>query len=168
MPVYLPLRSWHQWSRAINSAFPDPARRVFAGLLGALALSGCSEPFVTIPGGELSGQPAEPPARWAEVPDTIQLETRPSDPYSINIWSVGIGPDLYIATGADGTHWSGFIAEDGRVRVRLAQDLHALRAVPVTDAAERRRVAQAYAAKYEVDAGEGWVAGGLLFRLDRR
>ena len=143
-------------------------RRVLAGLLGALALSGCSEPFVTIPGGELSGQESEPPAQWAEVPDTIQLETRPSDPYSVNVWSVGIGPDLYIATSADGTNWSGFIAEDDRVRARLRQHVHALRAVPVTDAAERRRVAEAYAAKYEVDAGEGWVADGSVFRLDRR
>ena len=143
-------------------------RRLFVGLFLAFALPGCGEPFVTIPGGELSGRVAEPPAEWSEVPYTIQLETRPSQPYSINIWSVGIGPDLYVATGADGTTWSGFIAQDDAVRARFEEHLYPLRAVLVTDAAERLRVAEAYAAKYQVDAEQGWVAGGAIFRLDRR
>lgn len=155
-------------NKSPNCCAGAPWRRSFAGLLLAFALPGCSEPFVTIPGGELSGRVADPPAEWSEVPYTIQLETRLSQPYSINIWSVAIGPDLYVATGADGTTWSGFIAQDSDVRARFEERLHPLRAVLVTDAAERLRVAEAYAAKYQVDAEEGWVASGTIFRLDRR
>lgn len=141
--------------------------RLFAGLICVLALAGCSEPFVTIPGGELAGQSLVPPVEWGEVPDTIQLETRPEDPYSINIWSVGLGPHLYVATGADGTAWTGFLEADNNVRVRLHDHIYKLQAAQVHDDAERGRVVQAYAEKYEVDPGDGWVVRGMIIRLDR-
>ena len=32
----------------------------------------------------------------------VQLEVRPSDPYSVNVWSVGIDADLYVATREEG------------------------------------------------------------------
>ncbi len=133
----------------------------------ALSLMACSEPFVTIPGGELAGAHQAPPEAWSDVPDTIQLETRPQDPYSINIWGLGLGPDLYVATSDDGTNWTGHIAEDNNVRVRIDGRLHHLKASPVQDAQERRRVAEAYFEKYDVDPEDGWVAGGMVFRLDR-
>ena len=133
----------------------------------ALGLAGCSEPFVTIPGGELSGAHQAPPAAWSEVPDTIQLETRLQDPYSINIWGLGLGPDLYVATGDDGTNWTEFIEQDSGVRVRIGGRLYRLEAKAVQDLEERSRVAQAYFDKYDVDPGDGWVATGMVFRLDR-
>ena len=141
--------------------------RLVVGVTWVLALAACSEPFATIPGGELAGQALDPPAEWGDVPDTIQLETRPADPYSINIWSVGVGPDLYVATGADGAAWTGFLELDSNVRVRLADDIYSLRAAEVHDATERHRVAAAYADKYEVDPGDGWVIQGMIIRLDR-
>ena len=137
------------------------------GMLCILTVTACSEPFVTIPGGELSGQSLDPPPEWSEVPDTIQIETRPADPYSINIWSVGLGEDLYVATGADGTTWTGFLEVDSKVRVRLVDEVYSLRAAEVHDAQERHRVAAAYAEKYEVDPGDGWVIRGMIIRLDR-
>ena len=141
--------------------------RLFIGLIGVVALAACSEPFVTIPGGELVGESLSPPADWSDVPDTIQLETRPENPYSINIWSVGVGHDLYVATGAGGATWTGFIDADDNVRVRLHDRIYRLQAVTVDDSAERERVAVAYAEKYEVDPGDGWVIEGMIIRLDR-
>ena len=141
--------------------------RCSVGMLCLLAMAGCGEPFVTIPGGELSGRTLDPPTEWGEVPDTIQIETRPADPYSINIWSVGLGADLYVATGDDGTTWTGHLEEDNSVRVRLHDRIYALEAAAVHDAAERDRVARAYAEKYEVDPGGGWVVQGMIIRLDR-
>lgn len=141
--------------------------RIPTVLVCALAATGCSEPFVTIPGGELPGQVLDPPDVWTEVPDTIQLETRPADPYSINIWSVGVGQDLYVATGADGTAWTEFIEQDPSVRVRFGDDLYRLRAAVVDEADARSQVVQAYAAKYEVDPQDGWVAEGMIIRLNR-
>ena len=141
--------------------------RFFLGVACLLAAAGCSEPFVTIPGGELHGEVLEPPDAWAEVPETIQLETRPADPYSINIWSVGIGPDLYVATGSEGTAWTEFIAQDPNVRVRLGGGLYRLQAAVVDEADARTQVVRAYADKYEVDPLDGWVADGTIIRLDR-
>ena len=137
---------------------------VVAVLLGVF---GCSEPLVTIPGGELAGVEQDAPAQWSQVPDTIQLETRRSDPYSINIWGVGVAEHLYVATGSDGTKWTPFIDSDPGVRVRVDGDLYPLRASLVEDPDERARVATAYEEKYELDRHEGWVAGGMIFRLDR-
>ncbi|MCY4564417.1 MAG: hypothetical protein OXE40_08030 [Gammaproteobacteria bacterium] len=130
-------------------------------------MAACSEPFVTIPGGKLAGQLLDAPVEWSEVPDTIQMEMRPADPYSINIWSVGVGSDLYVATSADGTTWTGFLEADNSVRVRLQDVIYTLKASEVRDAEERGRVAHAYAEKYEVDPGDGWVIQGMIIRLDR-
>lgn len=141
------------------------------GVVAAVMLAGCSEPLLVFPGGELSGASAPPPALWSEVPDVIQLEMRPEDPYSINIWSVGVGADLYIATGPDGNNWLPHIRADANVRVKMDETLYALRAVEVgEDEAERQRVLDAYMEKYEEDPADGldFVAGGFIFRLDRR
>ena len=133
---------------------------------GLLVVSGC-EPFVNIPGGELAGVEQDAPAQWSQVPDTIQLETRPPDPYSINIWCVGLEEHLYVATASDGANWVPFIESDPSVRVRVDADLYRLRASLVEDPDERARVAAAYDEKYEVDRNEGWVARAMIFRLDR-
>ncbi len=45
-------------------------------------IASCGGPLSMIPGGELSGDVKSAPLTWATVPDTIQVETRPSDPYS--------------------------------------------------------------------------------------
>ena len=89
----------------------------------------CSNPVAVIPGGELSGQTQTPPPDWTDVPRIIQVETRPADPHSINIWSVGIGRDLYIATGTDGTTWSEFIDTNSKVRARIGSSLYELNAL---------------------------------------
>ena len=135
-----------------------------------LTLVGCGDPISMLPGGALSGQVAAPPADWTALAnvDTIQVEFRPSDPYSHNIWAVGIGHDLYIATGADGTRWTPFVAADPLVRARIGTALYELSAAAVTDAVERGRVADEYGKKYELDAADNWVSKGLIYRLDRR
>ena len=140
-------------------------------LVGLLTLVvGCGDPIMILPGGALEGTPTAAPADWSSVAGvkTIQVEFRPKDPYSHNIWGVGLGPDLYIATGAKGTRWTPFIAEDPNVRVRVGSELFDLQAVPVTEEAERTRVAEAYTKKYDVKADDNWVASGMIFRLDRR
>ncbi len=133
-------------------------------------VAACGDPIMILPGGALKGTATAAPADWSSVAGekTIQVEFRPKDPYSHNIWGVGIGPDLYIATGAKGTRWTPFIAEDPDVRVRVGTELFDLKAVPVADEAERARVAEAYTKKYDVKADDNWVATGQIFRLDRR
>lgn len=142
--------------------------RILCLIVVATLLVGCGGPLAVIPGGKLSGQAQTPPLDWTDVPEIIQLETRPSDPYSINIWSVGIGRDLYIGTSADGTTWSEFIDANSKVRVRIGSSLYELNTTSVNDPQERSDVVAAYVSKYDLDGEDNWVETGLIFRLDRR
>lgn len=144
--------------------------RIVLVFFAAACLSGCSEPFIVFAGGELSGEVEQPPEDWSALAkeETFQLEARPADPYSVNIWAVGIGRDAYIGTGPDGTNWSEYIDQDPRVRLRVGHTLYPLLARSVTDHEERRRVAAAYADKYGLDRDENWLKDALVYRLDRR
>jgi len=146
------------------------ARRSAAlAMLLALCCCGCAEPFIVLSGGTLSGEEAPPPEDWtmlAEV-EVVQLETHAGEPYSVNLWAVGLDDDLYVATGEDGTRWSEYLAEEDDVRVRIEGVIYELEAVPVYDMAERRAVAAAYVRKYDLDHDDSWVERGLLWRLDR-
>lgn len=144
--------------------------RHFAVLLVLVSIAGCSEPFIVFAGGELSGEERTPPDDWSLLRDeeTFQLETRPDDPYSVNIWAVGIGRDAYIGTGPDGTRWSGHIDANPQVRLRVGEVVYPLLARPVTNTDERRAVAHRYAEKYGMDQDENWLADALVYRLDRR
>ena len=139
-------------------------------LVATLSLAIACEPMSMLPGGTLSGEVQPPPDEWSVADDAevIQLETRPADPYSINIWGAGLGPDLYVATGVDGTTWTEFIARDPRVRVRIGEAIYELAAVRVDDSRERSQVAAAYVAKYALDPEDNWVNEGMVIRLDRR
>jgi hypothetical protein len=144
--------------------------RTVAFTMSLIVLAGCSEPFIVFAGGELSGDVGQPPEDWSELRDeeTFQLETRPHDPYSVNVWAVGIGPNAYVGTGPGGTRWSQHIEEDPRVRLRVGETVYPLLARSVTDHDERTAVAHAYAEKYDMDRDENWLKDALVFRLDRR
>jgi len=134
-----------------------------------LFLAGCDKPFGFIPGRELDGNEVPPPQNWTEIDSipTVQLEFRPDKPYSINIWAVGIGSDMYIATNEDGTRWTEYLQQTPMVRVRVQESVYPLNAVRIQDATERQNVAAAFIAKYNLDE-DSWVATGQVFRLDRR
>ena len=139
-------------------------------LVATLSLAMACEPMSMLPGGTLTGEVQPPPDEWSVAADAevIQLETRPADPYSINIWGAGLGPDLYVATGVDGTTWTEFIDRDPRVRIRIGEAIYELTAVHVDDAREKSQVAAAYVAKYALDPQDNWVNEGMVIRLDRR
>lgn len=124
-------------------------RRLCVAALPALALAACGGPLGPIAGGELDGPIATAPAQWPALPDAIQLETRPTAPYSVNLWSVGIGPHLYVATGPEGSDWMAHVQADPHVRVRINGNVYALQAVAVNDPAERQRAVAAYDRKYD-------------------
>jgi hypothetical protein len=109
-------------------------------MVPACALSlqiGCGGPVMMLPGGALSGEVAEEtPADWSFVTDPfVDLETRPSDPYSVEVnYTVREGR-LYIDP-AEGRRWLDFIRDDPRVRVRFGGVVYPLQAVRVEDPAE--------------------------------
>lgn len=142
----------------------------FLFLCSVMTLAACGDPLFVFPGGALTGESAAPPPDWSAVADedVIQVEFRPSDPYSHNIWAVGLGADLYIATSAEGTRWTPFIDADPRVRVRVQGAIHDLVASAVGgEGDERGRVAAAYTEKYDIDEEDNWVTDALIYRLDR-
>lgn len=140
------------------------------GVVCALMLSAC-EPVFIFAGGELSGTDEAHPESWdfaAEV-DTVQIETRPADPYSVNVWGVGVGADFYVAA-SDGpeARWAHAIEADGNVRLKVAGRVFPLAAERVEGAEELARVVDAYAAKYDVDRDESFVDAAWVYRLDPR
>ena len=113
----------------------------------------CGGPFLVFPGGSLSGEVAsEPAGGWSPLESGVfALETRPSDPYSVNVNVVVRDGRLYIDP-AEGRKWHTYIVEDPRVRVRIHGRVYPLTAVRVSDATEL----------------EGFAPERVVYRLDRR
>lgn len=86
-----------------------------AALAASSALGGCGGPVLIIPGGALSGEVVETPVDdWSFVRSTfIDLETRPEDPYSVELNYVLRDGRIYIDP-AEGRRWLDHIREDPR------------------------------------------------------
>ena len=118
-------------------------------------------------GGALDGTSATPPQDWAWTDEvsTIQLETRPEDPYSVNIWAVGIDQKLYVHAGDNRSTWVENMEADSSVRVLINEELYELEAVRVEDQAEFDVFAIAYETKYGWRPGNENVDEAYLFYL---
>lgn len=140
------------------------------GLLGAFALAGCGRPFVLLPGGALEGATSPLPASWAftDEVDTIQLETRPDEPYSVNIWVIALDAHLYVHAGASRSAWIENMEADPRVRLRAEGKIYELAAARVTDQTEFTRFADAYEKKYDRRPRNENIGEVYLFRLGAR
>jgi hypothetical protein len=140
-------------------------------LLALVFALGC-DPIVMVPGGELSGTVKPAPGDWSFTDSfqTVQLETRPDDPYSVNVWCVAARDALYIASGrGESAAWAKHIAADPRVRVRAGEDLYELSAVRTTDEAEMNAFIEAAKKKYEdFEPDENQRREAILFRLEPR
>jgi len=134
------------------------ARSSLIGLVCVAALA-CG-PLGPIPGGRLRGDVQPVPASWEAISEieTFQLETRPADPHSINIWTGVLDGKLYVATslilGTDvpaERDWVKHVEADPRVRLRADGNLYELRATRILDAAEAQRARAVLVEKYAVD-----------------
>ena len=126
--------------------------RIGAALLVVLSL-GCGGPFFMIPGGQLSGpEVSEPVDDWSFVDDRfIDLETRPDDPYSVELNYVVRDGQLYIDP-AEGRRWLDHLRKDPRARVRFGDRIYPVTAVLVGGPGEV----------------EGFDADRFVYRLDSR
>ena len=133
--------------------------------LGALA--GCG-PIVLIPGGELSGQVVAAPGDWkfTDAVGTVQLETRPDDPYSVNIWVTAVGDELFFATSE--TAWAAYIEHDPRVRLRVDGKIYLLRATRSDSAADREALLAAMKRKYDFEPDPDETTEATVYRLEPR
>ncbi len=101
-----------------------PASRWIAALCLALQTA-CGGPFLVFPGGELAGEVvSEPVDDWSFANDRfVDLETRPEDPYSVELNYIVRDGKLYIDP-AEGRRWLDHIRADPRVRVRFGDRLY--------------------------------------------
>ncbi|MCP3984418.1 MAG: nitroreductase family deazaflavin-dependent oxidoreductase [bacterium] len=91
-----------------------------------------------LPGGVLSGEQVTIQS-WSEVvkeDGVMELETRPSDPYSVRVGFVLKGDSMYVDP-SDGRKWHLNMKADPAVRVRIEGRVYPATAVPVTDPKER-------------------------------
>ncbi len=131
---------------------------------------GCSGPLPLLSGGALSGAVAPTPAQWNFEEDyaVIQLETRPEDPYSVNIAYTLLDGSLYIYAGDTRTEWVQHMEADPRVRFRNGDVIYELRAERVLDRAEFAAFAEAWVSssmfhRDPMELDEAW-----LYRLVAR
>jgi hypothetical protein len=138
--------------------------------LAVLALA-CG-PLGPIPGGRLSGEVVSAPVddwSFAGALEKIQLETRPDDPYSVNLWFVSQGSRLWVASvGGDISTWAGNMLADPRVRLRIDGKLYERKAERVTEQAELDEVVVLYKTKYEYERDPKEDGQAVLFRMDPR
>jgi len=122
--------------------------RIFT-LVSLLVLTTACDYLPTI-GGKLVGEATPVPADWkvAASPSVIKLETNPSEPYSVKLWIVGMGPVAYNHAGANLTTWVEHIEADPRVKILSEGKLYELKAERVTSQEEFDRMAEVYDAKY--------------------
>ena len=137
-------------------------------LLLTILLAGCD--LIPFSGGALSGTPTEPPADWTEAasPDVIELETNPQNPYSVKLWIIGMGSDLYVHAGANRATWVEHIEQDANVRLLIDEALFELKAVRVESAEEFEAFAEVYEEKYGNRPRNENVNEAYLFRLSSR
>lgn len=158
--------------------------RVWVLALIATIVATACEPMFVFAGGALSGSEEPAPENWtfSRDVDTVQIETRPSDPYSVNVWGVAVESFVYVAASDGGeSRWAREIEADSRVRLKIGERLFALRATRLTavDTGEGEgaseganeeiaRVVDAYVEKYDLDPDESFVGGAWVFRLQAR
>lgn len=131
--------------------------------------AGCG-PILLFPGGALEGAEAPAPTDWgfAEEISTIQLETRPEDPYSVNIWAVGLDDQLYVHAGGSRSAWVEHMEANPLVRAQVGDRLFLLRASRVSDEEEFARFANVYEGKYGSRPRNENIAEIYLYRLGAR
>jgi len=136
-------------------------------LVALFSINACSSPFVLLPGGALGGQSASLPPNWVFLDeiDTIQLETNPADPYSVNIWVVGVGETLYVHSGTNRATWIENMENDPSVRLQADGSIYDLAANRVTSQAEFDHFSEVYEEKYGNPPRNASVSEAYLFRL---
>ncbi len=111
-------------------------------------------PLGPIPGGHMSGPVnADPHPDWSQVERVIELEIRPSKPWSLSIWAVEVDGELYSPSGFGARRrWPTVALQDPRVRIRSHGQVYERTLERVTDAALKQKLRAAVAARYGFDA----------------
>lgn len=133
-------------------------------------LVACERPFIFTSGGELNGTIADVPDIWRfdEISNLAQLETRPEDPYSINLVYVQMDGRLYIYAGDTRTNWVEHIETNPLVRLQVGEDIYPLQAVRVDSDDEFLKFAEIWASRSFFQRDPRQFDETWLYRLESR
>jgi hypothetical protein len=145
---------------------------VGVGLVVAVAARLSDGPLGLLPGGPFHAatEPGAPDPTVVGALDTVELEVDPAAPRSRHTWIVALDGALYVPAGlARFKRWPHEAEADGRVRLRAAGHVWALRAVRVQDPELIDRLFERLAAKYGLSRKRGALAASTwFFRLEPR
>ncbi|MDD9828008.1 MAG: hypothetical protein OXU92_06495 [Deltaproteobacteria bacterium] len=102
------------------------AAAIFAGLVWLYP-----NPVGPIAGRALTGEEQPYPVHWGFTnnEETISLETRPENPYSVTTYCFLHEGELYVpADSGSEKRWTAYVLEDPRVRLKVGDDVFAARA----------------------------------------
>jgi len=147
-------------------AFTRPVLIVIAAALA----SACSGPFLVFPGGALDGALEPAPESFAPLAEagTIQLETRPAEPYSVNVVGAVVGDRLYVSAGDNQARWIENMQVDPRVRARIQGVIYELEAHRVTDDGEIAEFAKVWTEKVAFGRDPTELEEVWIYRLEAR
>ena len=118
--------------------------------------------------GPLDGVVTPPPKDWefTNAVETIFVETRPADPYSVRLWVTAVGTVLYLYAGGNHAQWAQNLEADPRTRLLIEGALYDLIATKTSDADEFERFTSAYREKYSYDPYMDLFEEVHLYRLE--
>ena len=144
--------------------------RFISALIFAALLQGCSQEMLPFSSGQLEGTVVPGPEDWRPVAarEVVQLESQPSEPYSVNIWVLGEESHLYVFAGGTKANWIEHIEVDPNVRMKIGESIYELKAERVLDPDEFERFAQGWESKYGRRPWNEDVNDTYLMRLTAR
>ena len=133
-------------------------------------VSACDGPPHFMAGGELSGAVSDVPDVWQldEESGLAQLETRPEDPYSINLTYVQLDGRFYVYAGDTRTSWVQHIEQNPLVRIRVDDAIYPARAVRVNSDDEIAEFAAIWANRSVFSRDPSGFDKVWLYRLEAR
>ena len=147
-------------------------------LIATLAASS-GNPLGPFAGGRLGAAEADTPyADWEALAtvDTVFIETRPADPYSVQTWVISVDDTMYVPTSlimgdsAPERQWVKNILNDAAVRVQVNDLVYPMRAERVEASELQQRVLQAFQQKYasELPEIDEHAKNAWIFRMAAR
>jgi len=114
----------------------------------SLLIAGCA--FIPFSGGKLEGAITPIPSEWSNITgvDIIQIETNPSDPYSVKLWITVMDNVPYIHAGTNLSTWVEHLQVNPELLLENDGKLYKLKTERVTSADEFKRLGEVYKTKY--------------------